>query len=286
MNSKVLFLCLTFFVTSTFTNNTASIQDQAEQLAEDTVNINLNNNQRSLLLNMLYNMYMYAQYETLFKKMTQETCDALLQIHNSYNVEEIATSMSELQKRFSKTQYVADKLTDHFYIWQALEDHISQHDKKLIELLTIIQEKGQVLVQASIAHNTDAINTLLQTKKLALQNNAQNCYNIGETFAALVTNPELFSDEKELENIQKINAMHNLNKRLETDIRSLSKTHSNISEYIRSLQSIAVNFISTVYEKQYDQATGPIKTLTIEIANDKVSFKESEQYLPSRLEQY
>ncbi len=262
---------------------TETVENLIEQCAIRATE--LNSTQQSLLMNLLYNMYMHAQHGEIVKKESYNLSKQLTDIHNSFDPEKIHNAMPQVVKTTAIIEHAASEQKKHFTIWQILDRHISERDAQISTIIVGIQKCGQMLVESYIEQNSD-IETLLLNKKNHLEKNAQSNYTIAQTFELLRAHPEKFSSAKELENISRIDVLHKLNTSIEANAHQLSEINRDISDYINSIQFMAINAVGVIYEKIYmhlKAKDGNNNLLIITFSDNRQALQESDIPLPYSL---
>ncbi len=249
-------------------------------VAEQIEDAPLTFQQGSLLLNMLYNMYLYTKYESIFKKHTFALYTQFITLHDTHQPEETA-AITKLQGMFSQAEFAANQQMHYYRIWQVLEKHIREDDPELANLIDQVQDIGQKLVQDYVQNTIKPIDRSIVHAKKTLESGARSNHTIARFYELLITKPELFSDDKDLSNIQKINVLHGQNKSIQKNIDELLNIKQEFSSYIQALQEVVTALFYTIYQRLYMHLHTQYPDQQIEML--KVSYdqiEESDQVLP------
>lgn len=274
-------LCLIFFdISAQDVASNQRLKTGYAHIAQQIEQAPLTCEQGELLLNMLYNMYLYTTYESLFKKHTFELYTQLITLHDTQQPEEMI-AITKMQRTFNQAQFAAKKQMHYYQIWEALEKYIREHEPELAHLIDQLQDAGQRLVEEYVEDTIPSIDRRLAQEKERLESRKRSHHTIARIYELLVKQPELFCEEKDLINMQKINIIHGQNQSIQKNIDELLDIKQNLSEYIQSLQAVVSKLFYTVYQQLYMHMHSTYTDLQIEmlaISDDEI--EESDQILP------
>lgn len=246
-----LFAFILIIGTAQCTNHIESKKYTAH-IAHEIAKTPLSFEQSTLLLNILYYMHQYTQYETMYKMATIELYRAQPSLYANEHGDSNSAFIS-LQQEVAKVQLAATKQAEYLRIWQSLDAHIDHSDPDLAQLLSRIQEAGQYLINEYINQTADYMDSALIQQEANLSASARSIHALARIVGVLVTSPDTFYPQNNDKNIQKLNMMQTMHTSIQKNIATLVHLQNTYIKYIQDAQESAAQLFCVIYQASYQQ---------------------------------
>ncbi|MEX0849555.1 MAG: hypothetical protein WD055_04965 [Candidatus Dependentiae bacterium] len=226
------------------------------QTAKEIANkCNYSFEQNSLILNLFYHMYYFAQLDAVFRKNVN-LC--ISQLTNAQDILDPEQNFVEkrMDKLFGQILVLARRRLQHYQTWQLIDAQIEQENFDIYKTIETLKNASDNLINTYAQRCTHDIDQMIQQEQTALKQSASNAHVIAHTFDILINQPELMCNQSsDTIDLQKINILYGLSNIVSKEMKQLYNSKEHCIHYAFTLQMVAAELFKQSYHELHDKIT-------------------------------
>ncbi len=268
-------LLLPLFCTASQANQPNELLNEQEmsyctQKATEIINqCDLDFKEHSVLLNLLYHMYYFAQIDAVYRK-NAAMCINLLEATQKNLDPTMHLNEELISQFFSQTMVLARRRHLHGSTWRLLEENIEQKHSEMLPTINAIKQTGQALVEKYAQGYTQILDDKIKQAKDTLNKTSQQELTIARTFDLIEQQPELFCGKYEMSGLEKIEMLYGLSNSIANNVQRLSEMCTLCKEDAFQMQLVGAAFFKICYQTLHEKISldFPDNQLKVVIAQD------------------